>query len=191
MPSDPSRSILAPFSRVLDRVFISVIWKNTPILLLMNVPWCSIPWSSIPRNHLCEYSPNFWWHVSALSCSSLWLDSLSFLSRSSTTPGGFYCDFIVYWPSCKGGRCGQIPGSHGVYREEAHASYSRKGDVPHIKEKWVISIASEDSGELKTVDFGCPHPHYLVSLLLSRTWPSYNRSNQIEILIFFGVLLDQ
>lgn len=59
----------------------------------------------------------------------------------------------------RGGRCGQIPGSHVVYREEACASYSRKDDVPHIKEKC----------ELKIEDFGCPHPHYLVSLLLSRT----------------------
>lgn len=174
MLSDPSRSILTPFSRVCNRVCISVVW---------NAPWCSISWSSIPTNHLCEYSVNLWRHMSALSYRSFWIESLSFLSKPSTTPGGFCCDFIVYWPGYKEGRCGQISGSHGVYREEAYAPYSRKGDVPHIK-KWVTSIASEDSGELKIVDFGCPHPHYLVSLLLRRTWPLYNRSNQIEIFDF-------
>lgn len=69
----------------------------------------------------------------------------------------------------KRGGVGQILGSHVVYREEAYASYSRKGDAPYIKEMWVTFVASEDSGELKIEDFGCPCPHYLVSLLLSRT----------------------
>lgn len=164
MLSDPSRSILAPFSRVCNRVCISVVWKGTPILI--NAPWCSILWSSIPTNHLCEYSVNLWWHMSALSYSSFWIEALSFLSRPSTTLGGICSDFIFYWPGYKEGRCGQISGFHSVYREEAYAPCSRKGDMPHIKEKWVTSIASEDSEELKIVDFGCPHPHYLVSLLL-------------------------
>lgn len=61
------------------------------------------------------------------------------------------------------------PRSHAVHGEETYALYSRKGDVPSIREKMATSAGSEDSWELEIQDFRHLHPHYLTSFFVSRT----------------------